>query len=300
MSILSLSQVFTRMGCLPNANPATLSLSQRIEAVNSKLAPDLRIELEADDCIIVWLTRTDKRNALSFILMDKLIDLAKTLSTWTDVRAVILAGEGKSFSTGIDLADLNNPKNLTMVGWELIKPCQSKFQKVCLVWRELSMPVMSVLHGHCLGAGLQLALATDIRIAKPDCQFAIMEAKWGLVPDMGLTQSAMGTVRADIVKELAMTARMFDGEQALAYGVVTHLSDTPMDTAKTLAAELASRSPDAVLASKRIINAMHHTSAITLYQEKLWQIKLLLGHNRKLAVKKAKDDTVTFLTRQFR
>ena len=62
------------------------------------------------------------------------------------------------------------------------------------------MPVISVLHGHCLGAGLQLALATDIRIATADCQFAIMEAKWGLVPDMGLTQSAMGVLRADIAK----------------------------------------------------------------------------------------------------
>ncbi|BAV12672.1 hypothetical protein MOSL_2099 [Moraxella osloensis] len=161
------------------------------------------------------------------------------------------------------------------------------------------MPVISVLHGHCLGAGLQLALATDIRIATADCQFAIMEAKWGLVPDMGLTQSAMGVLRADIVKELAMTARIFDGQQAFDYGVVSHLSDTPMEVAKNLVTELSNRSPDAVLASKRIINAMYHTPATTLYQEKLWQIKLLLGQNRKLAVKKAKDETVKFIGRQF-
>ena len=296
MSVLSLSQV------LPFFNDTTcaLPLAQRVDAANSTLAPDLRLELADNNSIIVWLTRTDKRNALSFVLMDKLIALAKTLATWTEVRAVILAGEGKSFSTGIDLADLNNPKNLKMVAWELIKPYQSKFQRVCLVWRDLPMPVVSVLQGHCLGAGLQLALATDIRMAKPDCQFAIMEAKWGLVPDMGLTQSTKGIIRADIVKELAMTARIFDGKQALRYGVITHLSDTPMIDAKALVAELTTRSPDAVLASKRITNAIYHTSAKTLYQEKLWQIKLLLGHNRKLAVKKAKDETIEFLTRQFR
>ena len=96
-----------------------------------------------------------------------------------------------------------------------------------------------------------------------------------------------------------MTARIFDGQQACDYGVVSHLSDTPMAVAKTLVAELSSRSPDAVLASKRIINAMYHTPATTLYQEKLWQIKLLLGQNRKLAVKKAKDETVKFIGRQF-
>ena len=96
-----------------------------------------------------------------------------------------------------------------------------------------------------------------------------------------------------------MTARIFDGQQAFDYGVVSHLSDTPIEVAKTLVAELSNRSPDAVLASKRIINAMYHTPATTLYQEKLWQIKLLLGQNRKLAVKKAKDETVKFIGRQF-
>ncbi|MFW2177888.1 MULTISPECIES: crotonase/enoyl-CoA hydratase family protein [unclassified Moraxella] len=277
----------------------TKPLSERIETLNATLAPEVRIEATDHDSLIIWLTRTDKRNALSFVMMDKLIALATTLATWTDVRAVILAGEGKSFSTGIDLADLNNAKNLKKVAWELIKPCQSKFQKVCLAWRELPIPVVSVLHGHCLGAGLQLALASDIRFATADCQFAIMESKWGLVADMGLTQSAFGQLKTDVVKELAMTARMFDGKQALDYGVISYVSDTPMDDAKALVAELVSRSPDAVLASKRIVNAMYRTSAITLYQEKFWQIKLLIGNNRKLAVKKAKDETVKFMKRQF-
>ena len=83
------------------------------------------------------------------------------------------------------------------------------------------------------------------------------------------------------------------------YGVVSYVSDTPMLDAKQLVAEIATRSPDAVLASKRIVNAMYHTPATTLYQEKLWQIKLLIGNNRKQAVKKAKDETVKFVKRQF-
>ena len=275
------------------------SLDERIQQVNQSLSPEVRVELTEHDSLVVWLTRSDKRNALSFRMMDKLITLAKSLSTWTDVRAVILAGDGKSFCTGIDLGDLNNPKNLKNVAWELVKPWQSKFQQVCLVWRALPMPVISVLHGHCLGAGLQLALATDFRFATPDCQFAIMESKWGLVADMGLTQTAFGQLKPDVVKQLAMTARLFDGQQAFDYGVVSSMSDTPMNDAKALVAEIATRSPDAVLAAKRIVNAMYHTPATTVYQEKWWQLKLLIGHNRKLAVKKAKDETVSFIKRQF-
>ena len=113
MSVLSVSKILSGVGFLPFPKRATaLSLAQRINAANDNLAPDVRLELSGDDSVIVWLTRIDKRNALSFALMDKLIDLAHLLATWTDVRAVILAGEGKSFSTGIDLADLNNPKKL--------------------------------------------------------------------------------------------------------------------------------------------------------------------------------------------
>lgn len=287
------------------ANPILLKsalppLGKRLANINATIAPDIRLEASEDASLTLWLTRSDKRNALSFVMMDKLIDLARILSTWTDVRAVIIAGEGKSFSTGIDLADLNNPKNLANIAWELAKPWQSKFQKVCLVWRELPMPVISVLHGHCLGAGLQLALASDFRFATPDCQFAIMESKWGLVADMGLTQTAFGQLKPDVVKELAMTAETFDSQQALDYGVISAISDKPMENAEQLIAEIVTRSPDAVLASKRIVNAMYHTSPVTLYQEKLWQIKLLIGNNRKLAVKKAKDQMVQFLARQFR
>lgn len=275
-----------------------ISLLEQMNQANEFLSPDIRLELH-DDQLTVWLTRNDKRNALSFAMMDKLIWLAGQIRHWREIRSIILAGDGKSFCTGIDLADLNNKKNLPLVAWELIKPTQSKFQQVCLVWRELPVPVIAVLHGHCFGAGLQLAMACDIRMSTAECQFAIMEGKWGLVPDMGITQSGYGVVRADILKELAMTARVFDGRQALAYGFVSDVNDKPMMQAKQLADELSQRSPDAVLASKRVINHMYQQSAKTLYQEKLWQVKMLISKNRPLAIKKAKDMSVEFVKRQF-
>ena len=275
------------------------TLAERVATLNQRLAPHVEVSLAADNVLTVWLNRADKRNALSFVMMDTLIGLAKTLKTWRDVRAVIIGGRGTSFCAGIDLADLNQSQNLPTLALEFLKPTASRFQRVCLCWRELPIPVIAVTHGHCLGAGLQLALACDVRISARDCQFAIMEAKWGLVPDMGLTQSAFGVVRADVLKELAMTARMFDATDAKAYGVITHISDDPMRDAHALAAELATRSPDAVLASKRLVNTMHTPPAGTLYQEKIWQLKLLMGNNRRRALKKAKDTTVPFLPRQF-
>lgn len=247
----------------------------------------------------VRLNRPLKKNAMSFAMMHELIAAAKQIAQDKSVRVVLLTGAGDSFCAGIDLKDLSDPKNQAYAMWQLVKPTQSLFQKACLVWRELPVPVIAVLHGHCIGAGLQLALAADVRIAQPDTQLSVMEAKWGLVPDMGLTQSALGVVSADVLKELAMTARILQAEQAQKLGLITHVSEDPNAKAQQLAQELMARSPDAVLASKRVINQMYQQSACTLYQEKVWQIKMLLGQNRKLAVKKAKDSTVAFAKRQF-
>lgn len=252
------------------------------------------------DVVMVVLNRPDKKNAMSFEMVKELIKVAGQIEQNKEARAVIIKGANHTFCSGLDLSDLNNAKNQAFALWQLLRPWQSDFQRVCLVWRDLPIPVIAVLEGHCLGAGLQLALGADIRISTADCQLAIMEAKWGLVPDMGLTQAALGVLPADVLKELAMSARLLTGEQAKAFGLVTHISDDPYWQALELAAELTTRSPDAVLASKRVINQMYHQSALTLYQEKYWQLKLMLGHNRKIALKKAKDASIRYAKRQFK
>ncbi len=254
---------------------------------------------ENNNYLTVTLNRPEKKNAMSFAMMRELVHLAKQIKKQKKLRAVILTGAGDDFCAGIDLSDLNQPKEQAFALWELLKPCQSLFQKVCLTWRELPIPVIAVINGHCLGAGLQLVLACDVRIATANSKFAIMEAKWGLVPDMGLTQSALGVVTADVLKELAMTARMIDGNEAKELNLITHLADNPLNYAENLVEELKTRSPDAVLASKRVINKMYQQSTCTLYQEKIWQTKLLLGNNRKIAMKKVKDTSVEFIKRQF-
>jgi enoyl-CoA hydratase/carnithine racemase len=247
---------------------------------------------------LVRLARPEKRNAISFAMLRELLDAAHALRGDRTLRAVILCGAGESFSSGIDLADLAAAPRL-WAAWQLLKPGRNLFQQAFLVWQELPVPVLAALHGHCFGAGMQLALATDIRFATPDCQLSIMESRWGLVPDMGLSRSLRGLVRPDVAKELTFTARIVRGESAQALGLVTHVTADPLAAALALAEEIATRSPDAVLAAKRVLDAMQHRPHRALRLEKTWQLRLLRGRNFALARRRAKDPETSFVPREY-
>lgn len=248
----------------------------------------------------VTLNRPEKRNAMSFALLQELIAAAEKIKKDRAVRCVILTGAAQVFSAGIDLSDLNNPKNRLYAAWELIKPGQSLFQKAFLIWQELPVPVIAAIEGFCFGAGMQLALAADIRVAHPQTQMSIMESRWGLVPDMGLTRSIKGLVGIDLAKELSLTARIFDADYAKKIGLVTHVDTDPLSKAQAIAEEILQRSPDALVAVKRVLDAMQHEPNKALRLEKIWQLKLLLGKNSQLARKKDKHPEVTFLPRQYK
>ncbi len=253
-----------------------------------------------NNIVEVRLNRPDKRNAMSFALLRELLKVGEEIQEQRNVRAVILSGEGSSFSAGIDLGDLQSPRNAITAMWELSRPGPNLFQRVFLIWRDLPVPVIAAIHGHCFGAGMQFALGADFRIATPDAQLAIMEARWGLVPDMAATVTLRGLIGLDIAKELTMTARAITGSEAKSIGLVSHVSDQPMTKALELAAELSSRSPDAVLAAKRVLNAMvSQSESDTLALEKRWQRRLLLGKNFKIAGKKAKNPELSFVEREF-
>ena len=150
----------------------------------------------------------------------------------------------------------------------------------------MPVPVIAALEGYCFGAGMQLALAADIRIAHPDTKMSIMESRWGLVPDMGLTCSLKGLIGVDLAKELTLTARVFDGNYAKDIGLVTHLSENPLEKANAIVSEMLQRSPDALTAAKRVLDAMEHQPEKSLRLEKIWQLKLLLGKIVNLLVKR--------------
>ena len=259
----------------------------------------LRIE-NNNNIVTIYLNRPEKRNAMNFALLQELYDTAQKLKKDRNLRAVILTGDAHIFSAGIDLSDLNAPSKRAFALWELLKPSQSLFQKAVLVWQQLPVPVICAIEGYCFGAGLQLALAADIRICHPKTQLSIMESRWGLVPDMGLTQTIRGLISLDVLKELTYTARIFDGDYAKSIGLVSHLSEHPLQQAQTLAEEIATRSPDALHAAKKVLQALVRQSTCkTLRLEKIWQLKLILGKNSRIARLKDKNSSLQYTTRQY-
>jgi enoyl-CoA hydratase/carnithine racemase len=123
-----------------------------------------------------------------------------------------------------------------------------------MVWREIPVPVIAAVHGVAFGGGFQLTLGADIRIVAPDAQLAVLEIKWGLVPDMAGMVLLRGLVRDDVARELTYTGRIFSGTEALAMGLATRVSENPRAAALALAAEIATKSPHAIRGAKRLHN----------------------------------------------
>jgi enoyl-CoA hydratase/carnithine racemase len=145
--------------------------------------------------------------------------------------------------------------------------------------------VIAAIHGNCLGGGLQIALAADIRFAAPDSRLSVMEAKWGLIPDMSITRTLPRLVGIDVAKELTFTARIMSGEEALKLGLVTHVADDPVGAAHALASEIAGRSPDAVRGAKRLFDeAWTGSPDETLALEAQIQLGLIGSPNQLAAV----------------
>ena len=218
----------------------------------------------ADGIADVRFNRADKRNALDGAQFAAIEEVGEQLKTAEGVRAVVLSGEGESFCAGLDFSMFSgmadgaeqsegrrgNPGDLPD------GRITHRGQQICWVWQELPMPVIAAVHGHALGGGLQIALGADIRIAHPDTKWSVREVHWGLVPDMTGTFMLSRLVRSDVARELTYTARMIDGREAHALGLVTRLSDHPYDDAMALAREIAGRSPGAVRGSKELFNRM--------------------------------------------
>ena len=122
-----------------------------------------------------------------------------------------------------------------------------------MVWRKVPVPVIGAVQGVAFGAGFQLALGADIRIAAPGTKLAIMEMKWGLIPDMGGMVLLPKLARSDVIRRLTYTAEPIEAEQGEAWGLVTEISEQPFERAKEIAQQIAGKSPSAIRAAKRLI-----------------------------------------------
>jgi len=238
----------------------------------------------------IQLNRPEKKNAVNIQMLDALRVRAESLEDMADVRCVVMSGAGGSFSAGLDTAIfLEFAKDIEALKIEITNPpdgrVANRFQAPVLCWQELPVPVIAAIEGVCFGAGMQLALAADFRIAAPTAKLSIMEGKWGLIPDMGITQSLPNLMRMDQAKELIMTARILDAHEALSLGLITRIENDPMGAALELANEIAERSPDAIRATKALLNTGWNASRRdALALEAALQAEIIGGHNQIEAV----------------
>ena len=252
--------------------------------LQSAVEQRVRVEVEAH-VATVTLTRPDKHNALDIPMFDGILEAVEQVRSTAGVRAVVLHGEGPSFCSGLDIMSIMSAQDGVDGTDTGLTDVPNKFQRVAYDWVTLPVPVIAAVHGNCLGGGLQIALGADIRIATPDSRLSVMEAKWGLIPDMSITRTLPRLVGIDVAKELTYTARVFSGEEADRLGVVTRVANDPLAAALTLAREIAGRSPDAVRAAKRLYEeswtAPPHE---TLAMEASLQLQLIGSPNQLAAV----------------
>ncbi|BDB41014.1 MULTISPECIES: crotonase/enoyl-CoA hydratase family protein [Mycobacterium] len=247
----------------------------------------VRVQISTTGVATVTMVRADKHNALDHAMFAGLVDAAAQLAGDASVRAVVLHGEGKSFCSGLDIASFMSGRGGTSVLLERESGRAANFaQRVAYDWSLVPAPVIAAIHGNCFGGGLQIALGADIRIAAPGAKLSIMEIKWGLVPDMGITQTLPRLLPLDVAKELTFTGRIVSGSEALALGLVTRNSDDPLASALALAEEIAQKSPDAVRAAKRLYEQtwLSNDAARALALESELQAGLIGSPNQLAAV----------------
>ena len=254
-----------------------------------------RVSIDVADGIAdVRLSRADKMNALDRAMFEGIIEAGARLAAMKGVRCVVLSGEGKAFCAGLDMASFAAMKAPAQSG-EAVPGARDLTrrthgiandpQQCAWVWRTLPVPVIAAVHGVAFGGGFQIALGADIRYATADARFSVMEIKWGLVPDLAGTQLMRHLAREDVVRELTYTGRIFNGEEALRLGFVTRVVADPRAAAFETAREIASKSPDAVRAAKRLLNdAVASDAAAGLMAESVEQKKLVGSPNQLEAV----------------
>ncbi len=211
----------------------------------------------------VYLNRPEKKNAMNPPAWQESIPIFEDLDKDPDIRAVIISGKGSCFTGGIDLVEmaaalpeLMDREQKGGIKWRLIKKIYALQDTMSCIER-CRKPVIAAIHGFCIGAGLDMATACDIRICSADAEFSLKEAAVSFVADVGVLQRIPLIVGQGIARELAYTAKHFGAERAKEILLVNEIFadyDALMKGAEALAVSIAENSPLAVEASKAVLN----------------------------------------------
>jgi enoyl-CoA hydratase len=234
------------------------------------------------------LNRPDRANSLNRAMWDELRAAARALDAAPEVRVVVLSGSGSHFCAGIDLSMLARFRALVGAGTECAGRAGEELRDIILdlqdvlTWFErCRKPVLAAVHGACVGAGLDLAVACDLRYASADARFVLKEVDMGLAADVGVLQRLPRIVGEGIARELAYTCRAVSGPEAAELRLANRCFDTPEELHKgvlEIARELAAKSPLAMRGTKHAITyARDHSIADGLDQIATWNSATLLS-----------------------
>ena len=236
----------------------------------------------------LWLDRPEKRNAMNAPMWTGFPEALAELTEDGEVRAIVLAGKGKSFCVGLDLAALQDGGG----GEASLSGAQANlkqlevtrvFQRSISAIAETPVPVICVIHGHCLGGGVDIATACDIRLASKDATFSIRETRIGIVADVGTLQRLPKIITAGHVAELAYTGKDIDAARAEKIGLVNDVYDdfeATYEAAFTMATEIAANAPLAVRGTKFILQQSEDlTTEQSLLLNGIWTMITTLNSN---------------------
>ena len=211
----------------------------------------------------VYLNRPEKKNAMNPPAWRETLPIFEDLDTDDEIRTVIIAGKGPAFSAGIDLVgmgselpEITDPQQKGGIKQKMIKKIMKLQDTIsCIQW--CSKPVIAAIHGYCIGAGLDMATACDIRLCSEDAVFSLREAAVAFVADVGVLQRIPHIVGQGAARELAYTAKNIDACRAKEMQLVNAVFKDKaalLEGARELALEIAAQSPLAVQATKDVLN----------------------------------------------
>ena len=242
----------------------------------------------------VWLDRPEARNAMGTDLWHDLPEIMDSLGDDPDVRAVVIAARGDHFTVGLDLKEFGA---VLMAGFgedsgasgRISTRTQVKLmQDTMTAIARCPKPVIVAVHGYCIGAGVDLITACDIRLAASDALFSVRETRMGMVADVGTLQRLPHIIDPGRVAELAFTGRDVAADEAHEMGLVSHVygdRDELLKAAMGLAGQIAANSPLAVQGSKAVLAATANMSvAEALDYVSVWNAAFLHSNDLREAV----------------
>lgn len=217
----------------------------------------------------LWLDSAERRNAMGPDFWNDLPVIVDELSEDDEVRAIVLAAKGPHFTVGLDLKTMGGAatggggsRSQASRGMRFVKEV-SRLQRSITAVADCPKPVVAAIHGYCIGGGVDLISACDVRLASADAKFSIRETKIAIVADVGTLQRLPSIIGKGHVAELAYTGKDIDAERARQIGLVNDVfpdADGVLKGAREMAAEIAANSPIAVQGTKHVLKACENRS----------------------------------------